>query len=104
MLVIDHQGFSRNRECTRKHNTFICPQTELHVVWRILKEINMNLPPTKGKFTSEQETQCRNLEENNLPQYALFWVHRIFFFLIAVLRGSVRGTLPQVVNQSLHAT
>jgi len=57
----------------------------------------MNLPPTKGKFALEKETQRSNLKENNLPQYVLFWVHN-FFFLIAVLRGSVRDTLPQAVK------
>jgi len=39
----------------------------------------MNLPPTKGKFTLEKETQRSNLKENNLPQYVLLWVHSFFF-------------------------
>jgi hypothetical protein len=39
----------------------------------------MNLPPTKGKFTLEKETQRSNLKENNLPQYVLFWFHKFFF-------------------------
>jgi len=45
------------------------------------KGINTNLPPTKGKFTLEKETQCRNLKENNLPQYVLFCVQRFFLLL-----------------------
>jgi hypothetical protein len=78
----DHQGFfTEQRMNAQAKHVYLLSKGSASGLEK-LKEINMNLPPTKGKFTLEKETQCRNIKENNPPQYMLFGFTEMFFLLL----------------------